>query len=174
MKPQNPVLMAQIGAAHGIRGEVRVKTFTDDPLALGDYGSLWSGDGRKFKLTNMRPQKTVLVVKFKGINHRDEAEALNGLELFVDRSALPDDTEDNEFYVADLIGCDVIDEKDEMVGTILAVPDFGAGSLLEIAPQGHKGGQSWFLDFTEENAPEVDLTNRTVRIVQPVEVSERD
>ena len=177
MKLDNPVLLAQVGAAHGIRGEVRVKTFTDDPLAIGDYGSLWSEDGRKFKITNLRPQKTVVVVKFKGINSREEAEALNRLELFVDRSSLPDDTEEDEFYVTDLIGCDVRDEDGNQIGAVMTVPDFGAGPVLEIAPLNEAGGLSsktYFLDFSRENVPEVDLEKRSVTVAMPEEVSEHD
>lgn len=177
MKLENPVLLAQVGAAHGIRGEVRVKSFTGDPLAIGDYGSLWSEDGRKFKITNLRPQKTVVVVKFKGINTREEAEALNRLELFVDRSSLPDDTEDDEFYVTDLIGCDVLDGEGKHIGAVLTVPDFGAGSVLEIAPLNAAGGLSsktYFLDFTHENVPHVDFEKWAITISPPLEVSERD
>ena len=84
---KNPILMAQIGAPHGVKGEVRVKSFTGDPLALGDYGSLYDGDGRKFKVMRLRPSKNVLVVKFKGTNTREEAEALNRVELFIDRES---------------------------------------------------------------------------------------
>jgi len=177
MKLDNPVLLAQIGAAHGIRGEVRVKSFTADPLAMGDYGSLWSKDGRKFKVTNLRPQKTVVVVKFKGINSREEAESLNRLELFVDRSSLPDDVEEDEFYVTDLIGCDVLDEDGKHVGTVMTVPDFGAGPVLEIAPLNEVGGLSsktYFLDFSRENVPYVELEKGTVTVSPPLEVSERD
>jgi 16S rRNA processing protein RimM len=177
MKLENPVLLAQIGAAHGIRGEVRVKPFTEDPLAIGDYGSLWSQDGRKFKITNLRPQKTVVVVKFKGINSREEAEALNRLELFVDRSALPDDTDEDEFYVTDLIGCDVRDEDGTKIGSVMTVPDFGAGPVLEIAPLNEAGGLSsktYFLDFSLENVPSVDLENTSITVSLPDEVSERD
>ena len=177
MKLDNPVLLAQIGAAHGVRGEVRVKSFTEDPLAIGDYGSLWSEDGRKFKITNLRPQKTVVVVKFKGINSREDAEALNRLELFVDRSALPDDVDDDEFYVTDLIGCDALDGDGKHIGEIVTVPDFGAGPVLEIASLNDAGGLSsktYFLDFSRENVPDVDLENRSVTVHLPEEVSERD
>src|SRR5690606_18320146 len=96
--------MAVIGAPHGIRGEVRVKTFTGDPLALGDYGPLRAADGRKFTVASIRPAKNVVVVRFKEITSRDAAEAVTGIELFIDRAALPDDLEDDEFYHADLIG----------------------------------------------------------------------
>ncbi len=173
---KNPVLLAQVGAAHGIKGEVRVKAF-GDPEALGDYGSLRAKDGRKFKIVRMRPAKAVLVVKFKGVNSRDEAEALNGLELFVDRSALPDDIDEDEFYITDLIGCDVLDESGEHIGALMNVADFGAGDLLEISPllpSGGLGGELWYLPFTRANVPVVDLEKHAISIRRPDEVSERD
>ena len=89
MKPQNPVQMAVIGAAHGIKGELRVKTFTGDPLALGDYGPLYARDGRAFEIEGIRPAGDVVVVRFKGIRDRTVAEGLTGTALFVDRSVLP-------------------------------------------------------------------------------------
>ena len=174
MRIENPVLIAKIGAPHGIKGEVRVKSFTDDPLALGDYGSLYSGDGRKFKLMRARLQKNLVIAKFKGVNFRDEAEALNGIELFIDRSMLPDDTEEDEYYVTDLIGMDVVDETGTKVGTIAAVPDFGAGDLLEITPAAGRGDKSWYLEFTLANVPSVDIAERRVTVHLPDSVSERD
>src|SRR6476619_351852 len=90
-KPENPVLMAVIGAAHGIKGELRVKTFTGDPLALDGYGPLFAKDGRRFDILDIRPQGTVVVARFKGISDRSMAEALTGTELFVDRAALAAD-----------------------------------------------------------------------------------
>ena len=113
---KNPVQMAVIGAAHGIKGEVRVKTFTGDPLALGDYGPLYATDGRRFEMLDIRPARTVVVVRFKGVADRNAAEALNGTELFVDRSALPDDGEEGEFYHADLVGLAVRDENGATIG----------------------------------------------------------
>lgn len=168
---KEPVLLATIGGPHGIKGEVRVKTFTADPHAIGDYGKLSTDAGQKFKITRMREQKTVMVVKFQGVNDRSEAEALNGINLYVERSALPDDTDDDEFYVTDLIGCAVVDVDGENQGSIVAVPDFGAGDLLEISGT---GAQTWFLEFTRSNVPKIDLDARTVTIVMPPEVSERD
>ena len=109
-KPENPVLMAVIGAAHGIKGELRVKTFTGDPLALGGYGPLFAKDGRRFEILDIRPQGTVVVARFKGVGDRSAAEALTGTELFVDRAALAADLDDEEFYHADLVGLSVVDE----------------------------------------------------------------
>ena len=99
--PHNPVLLAVVGAAHGIKGEVRVKTFTGDPLALADYGPLRAKDGRGFEIVDLRPAKTVVIVRFKGINDRNQAEALNGLELFADRETLQPEKE-GEFFHDDL------------------------------------------------------------------------
>ena len=155
---------------------MRLKAF-GDPDALDSYGSLWAEDGRKFKIVRMRASKAVLVVKFSGVNTRGEAEALNGLELFVDRSALPDDTEDGEFYITDLIGCDVLDERGARIGAVMNVADFGAGDLLEISSRFQNdglGGELWYLPFTQENVPDVDLEKHAVTIRRPTEVSERD
>ncbi|MEL6967408.1 MAG: ribosome maturation factor RimM [Pseudomonadota bacterium] len=167
---KNPVLLATIGAAHGLRGEVRVKPYTEDPFSIADYGPLRSKDGQRFKVKALRPQKAMLVVKFEGINDRTAAEALANIDLYVDRSALPDDTEDDEYYVTDLIGCTVLDRAGAQMGTVVTVPDFGAGALLEIAG----AGPSWFLDFTSDTVPEVDLAARTITVIPPQEVSERD
>lgn len=172
MKLTQPVLMAQIGAPHGIKGEVRVKPFGDDPLSLGDYGSLYTEDGRKFKIMRMRPAKNVLVVKFKGVNFRDEAEALNGTQLFIDRSMLPDDTEEDEFYVTDMIGCKVINEAGDEIGSVIAVPNFGAGDLVEIQMSG--SSQTVLIEFTRKNIPTVNLENQQITLLRPKEVSERE
>ena len=172
MKIENPILMAQIGGAHGIKGEVRVRSFGDDPLALGDYGSLYDKEGRKFKIMRLRISKNVLVVKFKGTNYRDEAQALNGIELFIDRSMLPDDTEEDEFYVSDMIGCTAFNENNEEVGIVLTVVNFGAGDLVEIQPTAES--KTIMLEFTRENVPEVNLAAKRLTVRLPNEVSERD
>ena len=156
-----PILMAVIGAAHGIRGEVRVKTFTGDPLALGNYGPLHAKDGRAFEIVDIRPAGTVAVVRFKGVDDRNAAEALNGTELFVDRSALPDDTEGGEFYHADLVGLAVRDETDELVGKVTAVQNYGGGDILEIT---HGGSKGVLVPFTQAAVPLVDLEAGFVRI----------
>src|SRR5436190_21304046 len=105
----NPVLMAVIGAAHGIKGELRVKTFTGESMALGEYGPLFAKDGRRFEIGDIRPQGTVVVVRFKGVGDRGAAEALTGTELFVDRARLPTELAEEEFYHTDLVGLAVLD-----------------------------------------------------------------
>lgn len=160
-KPENPIQMATIGAAHGVRGELRVKTFTGDPLALGDYGPLFSKDGRAFEVIDIRPANTVVVVRFKGVSDRSAAEALTGTELFVDRSALPDDGEDGEFYHADLVGLTVKDEAGALIGKVTAVLNFGGGDILEITHAGRKGVM---VPFTEAAAPEIDIKAGFLRV----------
>lgn len=160
-KLQNPVQMAVIGAAHGIKGELRVKAFTGDPQALADYGPLYAKDGRAFEIAAIRPANEVVVVRFKGVNDRNAAEALTGTELFVDRSALPKDMDEGEFYHADLIGLSVKDEAGETVGKVTAVQNFGGGDILEIQHAGRKGV---LIPFTKAAVPEVDLVAGFIRV----------
>ncbi|ADZ68532.1 ribosome maturation factor RimM [Polymorphum gilvum] len=148
------ILMARIGAAHGVRGEVRVKPFGDDPLSFADYGPLETADGsRRFEVVGARVQKTVVITRFKGIDDRTAAEALNGLDLYVPRERLPEPGDD-EFYHADLIGLEAVDAAASRFGTVVAVQDFGAGDLLEIRPD---RGRSFYVPFTQAFVPTVDL-----------------
>lgn len=161
-KLENPVLMATIGAAQGLRGEVRVRSFTADPVSLGDYGKLHSADGRIFEILDIREAKNVVVVRFRGINDRNAAEALNGLELFIERDNLPDDElEEDEFYYADLEGLEVVDKDGKSYGTISAVFDFGAGDLLEIKGAGRRPA---LIPFSEAAVLEIDLEAGTILI----------
>lgn len=161
------ILLATIGAAHGIKGEVRVKSFTAEAAALAEYGSLRSEDGRLFEVERLRPAKgDVLIVKFRGIGDRNAAEALNGVSLHVERSALPAPGED-EFYHADLIGLAAFDAAGEPLGTVIAVHDFGAGDILDIAPA---KGPSMLVPFTAEAVPEVDVTAGRITVIPPAEI----
>lgn len=165
------ILLAQIGSPHGIKGEVRVKPF-GEPEMLDQYGKLETKDGKKFKIKRMRPQKNMMVVKFEGVNTREEAEALNRVELFIDRAKLPELEEEDEFYIEDLIGMDVLNTSGEQLGTVLAVPNFGAGDMIEVKPT--NSSSTYFLPFTKEVVPEIDFENGNLTAVPPAEVSERD
>ncbi|WP_417687338.1 ribosome maturation factor RimM [Roseibium sp.] len=148
------VLMARIGAAHGIRGEVRVKPFGDDPLSFTDYGTLVTKDGkRSFEVVRARVQKTVVITQFEGIKDRNQAEELNGVELYIHRDQLPD-TEEDEFYYSDLTGLPVLDPAGNKLGSVVAVQDFGAGDLLEIRPQ---RGKTFYVPFTKAFVTAVNL-----------------
>ncbi|MBP2237754.1 16S rRNA processing protein RimM [Sinorhizobium kostiense] len=154
-KLNNPVLMATIGAAQGLRGEVRVKSYTDDPIALGSYGNLHSEDGRVFEILEIREAKNMVVVRFRGINDRTSAEALNGLELFIERDNLPDeDLDEDEFFYADLEGLEAVDAEGKSYGAVTGVFDFGAGDLLELKGPGRR---PVLIPFTEWSVLEIDL-----------------
>lgn len=157
---ENPVQMAVIGAAHGIKGELRVKTFTGDPLALGEYGPLYAKDGRAFEIEDIRPAGDVVVVRFKGIRDRTVAEGLTGTELFIDRSVLPAE-EDDEFYHADLVGLSVRDESGAEAGKVTAVQNFGGGDILEITFHGRKGV---LIPFSQAAVPKIDIAGGFVAI----------
>lgn len=160
-KPKNPVLMAVVGAAHGIKGELRVKSFTADPLALADYGPLFAADGRSFTVTDIRPAKEVVVVRLREIADRSAAEALNGTELFVDRAMLPAEIDEDEFYHADLVGLSVLDDQGQTIGTVRAVQNFGGGDILAVALEGR--GEA-LIPFTRAAVPTVDMAARVLRV----------
>jgi 16S rRNA processing protein RimM len=161
------VCIARIGAAHGVRGAVKLWTFTDDPFAVKRYGPLSTKDGaRQFELTSAREAKGHLVAQFKGITTRDEAERLNGLELYIPRDKLPA-TDDDEYYHADLIGLAAVTTANEPLGRVLAIHNFGAGDILEIAPP---TGATMLLPFTNAVVPTVDIAGGRVVIELPHEV----
>jgi 16S rRNA processing protein RimM len=164
-KLDHPVLVGVIGAAQGLRGEVRVKPFTDDPLALGEYGALFTLDGRRFEVLDLRFAKTVVVVRFRGVNDRNAAEALKGLNLYIDRSSLPDETlEEGEFFHADLEGLEAWDADGRFWGTVGGVFDFGGGDLLELRQDGKK---PVVIPFTLAAVPQVDIANGRI-LVDPL------
>ncbi|CDN49902.1 MULTISPECIES: ribosome maturation factor RimM [Neorhizobium] len=161
-KLENPILMATIGAAQGLRGEVRVRTYTADATALGEYGNLHSEDGRIFEILEIREAKNIAIVRFRGINDRNAAEALAGLELFIERDNLPDDElEEDEFYYADLEGLEAVDQDGKSYGTVSAVYDFGAGDLLELKGPGRR---PTLIPFSEAAVLEIDLEGRKILI----------
>src|SRR5690606_9368789 len=124
--------MGRIGAAHGIRGEVRITAFTDDPLALAGYDPLETDrKGVTVSIVKARLAKTVLIASLKGVSDRDAAEKLNGLSLYVSRDRL-EEPEEDEFYHADLVGLDVRLPDGSVLGTISAIDNFGADDLLDV------------------------------------------
>src|ERR1700761_2765865 len=162
-----PICVARIGAAHGVRGAVKLWTFTEDPLAVQNYGALTTKDGaRQFEVAHAREARDHLVATFKGIATRDEAERLNGIELYVARDKLPA-TDDDEYYHADLIGLAAVTSADAPLGRVVAIHNFGAGDIIEIAPP---HGQTMLLPFTNAVVPTVDLTGGRVVIELPAEI----
>lgn len=141
--------------------------FTEDPMAVIDYGPLSSKDGaRQFEVVRARIAKDHLVAVLKGITTREDAERVNGVELYIARDRLPP-TEAGEYYHADLIGLHAIDEAGAAIGKVLAVHNFGAGDIIEIAPE---HGPTLLLPFTDAVVPTVDLAEGHVVIVLPQEI----
>ena len=162
----NLIFVAQVGAAHGVRGEVKVTTFTADPMALAAYKTLMRQDGSPaLTIASARPAKDGLVARLKGVDDRNAAEALRGLKLYISRDSLPEPEED-EFYLADLIGLSVETAEGELLGKVKTVQDFGAGDLIEVQPE---QGASWWLPFTKEAVPEVRIAEGKVIAVRPEE-----
>ena len=161
------ICIARIGAAHGVRGAVKLWTFTEDPLAVMQYGALATKDGaRSFEVANAREAKGHLVATLKGIATREDAERLNGIELYVAREKLPA-TDDDEYYHADLIGLDAVTTLNEPLGRVIAIHNFGAGDIIEIAPP---AGATMLLPFSNAVVPTVDIAGGRVVIELPKEV----
>src|ERR1700742_3043464 len=146
------ICIARIGAAHGVRGAVKLWTFTEDPLAVMQYGALATKDGaRSFEVAHAREAKGHLVATLKGVATREDAERLNGLELYIAREKLPA-TDDDEYYHADLIGLVAVNAANEPIGRVIAVHNFGAGDIIEIAPP---NAATMLLPFTNAVVPTV-------------------
>ena len=164
------ICVAQIGAAHGIRGEVRLRSFTEDPAAVTDYGPLESEDGaRRFTIEALRPAKDHFVVRLAGVGDRAAAEKLTNLKLYVSRDRLPRIDETDTYYHADLIGLAAVTADGAALGTVTAVHNFGAGDLIEIKP--HGGSEPLMVPFTEAAVPEIDMKARRL-IVRPLTETE--
>lgn len=169
----NLLLMGRIGSAHGIKGEVRIQSFTEDPLALVDYSPLATNrPGLSITILSARTNTNVLVAKLEGVNNRDAAEKLNGVELYVDRELLPETEDEDDFYHADLIGLDARLADGAMLGEVIAVPNFGAGDLIEIRDP--RSGDTYLYPFTRKVVPEVHLKQGYLVIEVPVETEPGD
>jgi 16S rRNA processing protein RimM len=165
------ICVARIGAAHGVRGEVRLWPFTEDPMAAVDYGPLSTKDGtRQFEVARARMAKDHLVAALKGVTTREEAERLNGVELYIARDRLPA-TGAGEYYHADLIGLRAVDAQGDAVGKVVAIHNFGAGDIVEIAPA---QGPTLLLPFSDAVVPTVDVAAGYLVIAPPGEIEGED
>ena len=158
--PQEPparqrICVARLGAAHGVRGEVKLWSFTAEPAAVAGYGPFETADGRVIEIEALRPAKDFFVARLKGIADRDAAERLRNAELFVPRERLPAPEDGDEFYHADLIGLAAVDATGAALGSIVAVHNFGAGDLIEVRRA--EGNDTVMLPFTQAMVPTIDI-----------------
>lgn len=157
--------MGRIGAAHGIKGEVRITSFTDDPLAIADYGALDTDRaGLTITIAKARLSKNVIIATLKGVSDRNEAEKLNGVSLFVARERF-DAPDEDEFYHADLIGLEVRLADDSVLGKVTAVTNFGSDDLLDVKLKDN--GKSIYLPFTRNVVPHVYIGEGYLVAVPP-------
>jgi len=169
-KPESPsgddrVLLGHISGAHGIRGDIVVKSYTTDPADIASYGVLSDEVGMiilELKVIRVGPKG--VIARVKGVTDRNAAEALRGTKLFVDRANLPE-PDDREFYHADLHGLAIVDPDGQMIGEVVAIQNFGAGDLLEYRLQGQR--RTEFLPFNETYVPEINLETGMVNVVLP-------
>ncbi len=149
------VCVGAIAGAYGVNGEVRIKSFCADPLALGDYGPLQTEDGtRSYDVQVDRAGKGEVIGRLSDVRTKEDADALKGTRLYAGRDMLPD-LPDDEYYFADLIGVKVYDPGGELLGSVKQVLNHGAADLLEIQVPGRS--ETALLPFTLEAVPTVDL-----------------
>ena len=166
MPSERLILVGRVAGAFGVKGEIRLTAYTAEPGAMLVYRDLKRADGSvALTLVSGRAQKGALIARAREVTTREEAEALRGLELYVSRAALPALDED-EFYLADLVGLAAIAPDGTQLGRVKDVQNFGAGDLIEIEPP---TGPSWWLPFTESAVPEVSLAEGRITVVRPTE-----
>ncbi|MET0668340.1 MAG: ribosome maturation factor RimM [Methyloceanibacter sp.] len=163
------VLLGEIGAPQGLKGEVRLRSFTEEPGRIVEYGPLEDEDGRAVEIESLQATPKGLIARFKGVTTREGAEALTRTKLYVPRARLPQ-REEEEWYHADLIGLGAFAPDNTEIGRVLAVHNFGAGDLIEVVPAG--GGATLLVPFTRDAVPEVDVEGGRLTVVLPEELSE--
>jgi 16S rRNA processing protein RimM len=166
--PDRLIALGVFGAPQGVRGELRVKSYTGDPNAIGRYGALTDAKGaRSYVLEALRPLKDdMLVARVQGVATREAAQGLTGVELFARRSQLPPPAGD-EYYYSDLVGLAAVTPAGEPLGAVSGLSNYGAGDILEIR---RDGGETILLPFAKAVAVEIDFTNRRIVVAPPREI----
>lgn len=164
------LVVLRLGAAHGLRGEMKATSFTEDPSALKNYGALTAPNGTQYVIKSIRQNAKGITVNLDGIVTREQAEALNGVELSVSRSILPDIENEDDFYYADLIGLTAINLDGVKIGDVLAVHDFGAGDILELRLIKDKDGKikQVMIPFSKAAVPHVDIKAANVTVDEDI------
>lgn len=168
-KNDEKILVGRIGAAHGIGGEVRIAAFTAEPLAIAGYGALDTDrPGLVVTIDKARVGKGVVIARLKGITDRNEAEALNGVSLYIAREKLPPVEDEDDFYHSDLIGLEARLEDGHVLGQVIAVPNYGAGDIIEVRDA--QSGDTYLYPFTKRVVPDVRIAEGYLVIAPPLEV----
>ena len=166
------VCVAQIGAAHGLKGDVRLRSFTEDPQAFAQYGPLETEDRKhRLEIESMRPAGDAFVIRFRGVAGRNAAEALRDVRLYVERDKLPA-AEEDEFYHADLVGLVAMTTSGDLFGDVIAIHNFGAGDIVELKIAA--SGETVMLLFDEKTFPAVDISGGRIIVDPPAEIIAKD
>jgi len=168
---EDRVCVGVIAGAHGVRGQVKIKSYTEVPEDVGAFGPVTDDAGNCFKIAITGHAKGTVLTRIEGVKDRDRAQEMRGTKLYVNRDLLPKLIEDDEFYYSDLVGLQVQNSKGEVLGTVKGVFDFGAGDLLEFI---NESGQSEMVSFTESSVPVVDLEGKRIVVDMPEVVLGRE
>lgn len=162
--PRDQVLVGVIVGAHGIKGEVKLKSFTSEPSSIGRYGPLQSSSGQQFEITKLKAAKDDFIASLKNVSDRNSAETLKGVELFVARGKLPK-LKTHEAYAHDLMGLDVVLDNGSKLGKLVGMPNYGAGDLLEVAIDGNS--ETVLIPFTNAFVPQEDFSSGKIIVNLP-------
>lgn len=166
------ICVAQIGAAHGLKGDVRLWSYTEDPKAVARYGTLVTEDGtRQLEIVQLRAEKDHFIAKLRGIDDRNAAEALRNVRLYVARERLPATEDADTFYHADLVGLAAADPDGNALGDVVAIHNYGAGDIVELR---RADGTTHMYPFHRDVVPEIDIAGGRMTIVPPEEVEGED
>jgi 16S rRNA processing protein RimM len=158
------VLVGVIVGAHGIKGEVKLKSLTADPLSITRYGPLRSTAGQLFEIAKIRPAKDDFIAVLKNVTDRNQAELLKGAELFVNRDRLPK-LASHETYAHDMIGQEICLADGTRLGKLVAMPNYGAGDLLEVEREANT--ETVLIPFTTAFVPQTDFTSGKITVILP-------
>jgi 16S rRNA processing protein RimM len=156
------ICVGKVLSPHGIKGQVKIKSFTEDPETLAEFPVLY--DGKKqinYRITLHSINKDVLIASISGVNDRTAAEGVKGKELFVERSMLPVLEDEEEFYYEDMIGLAVFSSQGEPIGQVKALHNFGAGDMMEVTCE---NGKDMLIPFTHKTVPVVDIAGGRVAL----------
>ena len=170
--PARRILLGHIAGVHGVRGELVIKSYTDDPAAIASYGPLADEAGtRRFTMRVVRVTPKGVIARIEGVGDRNTAEALKRTSLWVARDRLPP-AQDGSFYHADLVGLTAVDPNGRDIGEVLSVQNYGAGDLLELRLEGQR--HSELIPFQNAYVPKVDLVAGQVIIIMPTSTGDTE
>ncbi len=162
------ILVGVVGGAFGVKGEMRITAYTADPMNLAAYKTLLNKSGLPvLTIQSARPAKAGIVARVTDVASPEAADAMRGLQLYIERDRLPEPDDEDEFYLTDLIGLAAVSPHGEALGTVASVENHGAGDLLGIKPA--QGGPTWLIAFTRDNIPDIDIREGRICVVRPVE-----